>query len=544
VLLVGLLVVDNSTLTTIRNSYATGQVLGISKVGGLIGFARGISSVSNSYSTGEVAGTTDIGGFLGKMGSDVVVSSSFWDTASANTVVSAAGTGLSAAQLKDAATFSAWDIATEGGSNNIWRIYDGYSMPLLRGMLEGIKLDKQSVVYNGSAHGYNLASNPYSLLFDSSKTFTNVLGTQSDTGIYSNQQGYDIEGAEFEITAKTLSLSGSRIYDGGTDFLGSILSVSGLVANENISLTGTAVAANKDTGSHVLDVTGINLSNSNYILASNGHQGIINAAEISLSGSRIYDGGTDFSVTDLVISGVITGEALSLTGAASIDNKTAGEQLLLTNNLILSSGNYQLKEGSHFITITPKSVHVEVTADDKNFDGLLTANISFIGSTDFVDEDIVALDFSSAMFASNQGTDLQVTLSDLQLTGADALNYTLLEDTALTIASIFAAIDLNTRAEAKDANDAAANLIQTAGNHVTSLLHPLPLFNNELNDATVDNNDIDAYKATATNDNSGIICRTAGGSSQNGANTGREKGVGVKVSDNRVNTEIDGCSEG
>lgn len=618
--LVGLLRVENSVEANIKNSYATGQVSGITKVGGLIGFAIGISNVSKSYSTGEVIGSTSVGGFLGQLGSDAVVSDSFWDTDSSNMATSAAGTGLSTSQLKNVNTFSAWDIATTGGSSNIWRIYDGYTMPLLRGLLQKLELEKQNIVYDGSAHTYDLGSSPNNLLLDSSKTYLNAQGVQSDTGVYSNQQGYDIEGAELEITAKLISISGSRSYDGSTDFAiallsasgligsesviisgtataaaknsggqeldvsgiilndsnyilansghlgtinaveinlsgsrtydgsttfaGSLLNASGLIGSDSIVITGNATAAGKNTGSHALDVTGISLDNSNYILAGSGHQGTVDAAEISLSGSRAYDGSTDVTVGNLILSDVILGETLSLTGTASIQNKGVGEQLLSTDNLSLSNSNYQLKDGAHIITINPKIIHPQIAADDKDFDGLLTASISFIGSTDFVDEDAAALDFSSAMFASNQGTDVQVTVSGLQLIGTDASNYALAENIALTIASIFPATDSNDTANIRNASDAAGSLTQTAANHAASLQQSTPLINKKIIGATFDSNSIDTYKATAANDNIGITCHATGDSNQSGGNTGHSKGVGVEVSDTRVNTKMDACAEG
>ena len=51
----------------INNSYATGNVSGLTNVGGLVGSAKG--NISNNYAKGNVSGSTDIGGLIGWNGS-------------------------------------------------------------------------------------------------------------------------------------------------------------------------------------------------------------------------------------------------------------------------------------------------------------------------------------------------------------------------------------------------------------------------------------------------------------------------------------------
>src|SRR6185369_7186560 len=53
--------------TAISNAYATGNVSGGTgdKVGGLVGYAGGVSSITNSYATGAVSGTLHFDGGSG-----------------------------------------------------------------------------------------------------------------------------------------------------------------------------------------------------------------------------------------------------------------------------------------------------------------------------------------------------------------------------------------------------------------------------------------------------------------------------------------------
>jgi hypothetical protein len=55
---------DSSGNNTITNSYATGNVQGGSRVGGLVGYGN-YSTINNSYATGSVTGTSEVGGLVG-----------------------------------------------------------------------------------------------------------------------------------------------------------------------------------------------------------------------------------------------------------------------------------------------------------------------------------------------------------------------------------------------------------------------------------------------------------------------------------------------
>ncbi len=107
---------------TVSNSYATGQVSGAEKVGGLIGQnglvgSAGPADVINCYSTGSVSGTV-AGGLIGANGG--IVSSSFWDTTASGMGSSAAGTGIGTAAMKSPGTFT-----SAGWSESTWLLQSG-----------------------------------------------------------------------------------------------------------------------------------------------------------------------------------------------------------------------------------------------------------------------------------------------------------------------------------------------------------------------------------------------------------------------------------
>jgi type IX secretion system substrate protein/GLUG motif-containing protein len=127
---------------TVRDCYATGNIVGGSSVGGLIGGAFDNSTTSNSYSTGSVSGTASVGGFMGQaaepdemeMSPGATITNCFWDSEVSGNATSAAGVAKTTEEMKTLSTYTdgGWDFVDEtvNGSNNYWGInntvHDGY----------------------------------------------------------------------------------------------------------------------------------------------------------------------------------------------------------------------------------------------------------------------------------------------------------------------------------------------------------------------------------------------------------------------------------
>ncbi len=141
----------------IDRTFATGEVAGDNRVGGLIGYAQAPSSnvtVSNSYAQGHVTGNYESGGLIGSFeasdGSSLVLNSyargevspgdgtsngglsggsfapipdtpNYWDTETSGQTTSTIGTGKTSDQMKTQATYGAWNFST------IWGICAGFN---------------------------------------------------------------------------------------------------------------------------------------------------------------------------------------------------------------------------------------------------------------------------------------------------------------------------------------------------------------------------------------------------------------------------------
>ena len=207
---VGGLMGDNFNGAT-KNVYATGKVSGNDKVGGLVG-SNLLGTIENAYATGAVSGNSSVGGLVGVNGTIAhayyATTDSDGKTINSEESYNTEGEGKSLAALQTLATFADWegDIDDAGGTGTVWRLYEGFTTPLLRHFLTDITVTaNDTIVYNGAATGTSAyttsvldASLDGSLNYTTSSKNVGTYTTDGDTnmltlgGLYSGQQGYDI----------------------------------------------------------------------------------------------------------------------------------------------------------------------------------------------------------------------------------------------------------------------------------------------------------------------------------------------------------------
>jgi len=127
---------------TVLNCYSTGEVDGNRRVGGLVGENYRPCQITMSYSTGTVTGKENVGGlvgvFTGGWGPSHLsdgTTASFWDIETSGQPTSDGGIGLTTAEMQTASTFldAGWDFVgeTDNGPNDVWKIVEGQTYPLL-----------------------------------------------------------------------------------------------------------------------------------------------------------------------------------------------------------------------------------------------------------------------------------------------------------------------------------------------------------------------------------------------------------------------------
>jgi len=257
----------------------------------------------------------------------------------------------------------------------------------------------------------------------------------------------------FTVNPRTVTLTGSKTYDGTATSAGATLTVSNTVNAGNggdVTVTngGTAAIASRNVGSRALsDMAGLSLSNNNYTLTGASGSVTVNARPITLSTSNVvktYDGTTSASGTATLTSGSL-GAGDSVSGgsfAFSSKDYGAGNKTVTVSDSN-SGNNYTVSYASNTTsTINKKSLTMGgLSSTDKTYDGTTSATVSgsaalqafeATGSGNTADGkaytgDTVSLTgtavgtFNSKEVASAN----TVSFSGISLTGAQATNYTL-----------------------------------------------------------------------------------------------------------------------
>jgi len=479
---VGGLVGYNNFGSSIDNSYASGPVTGNSYVGGLIGIDNS-NTITNAYASGAVTGSSNVGGLVGN-GSGSSVNSSFWDrTVNADPALdNGFGTGKTTTELKTLATFTdaGWDIDDAGGTGSVWRIYDGNTMPLLRGFLTPLTITATPVTktYDGTAYTGDLdatysdptapASGHLQGLTSPYASFVNA-GTYSPSPPYSDQLGYDITASGdsgLTITPAPLSITASdasKSY-GQTSTLSAFTS-SGLQNGETIgsvtlASTGSAATAGVSGSPYTItasNATGGTFSAGNYTITYNNGALTITPVALSITASdasKSY-GQTPtlsaFTSSGLQNSETIGSVTLASAGTAATAGVSGSPYTITASNATggtFSAGNYTITYSNGALTITPAALSITASDASKSYGQTTTfTGTEFTSSGLQNGETIGSVTLSSAGTAATagvSGSPYAITASNATGGTFSAGNYTITHSNgALTItpAALFITAD-------------------------------------------------------------------------------------------------------
>jgi hypothetical protein len=241
-----------------------------------------------------------------------------------------------------------------------------------------------------------------------------------------------------------------------------VITPTDLVGTETLTASGTGSYNSKDVGSAIgITVSSATLANgtngglaSNYSLgAGQTAAGSITAKELSATvaaASKVYDGTTTAAPVLTIVSGLVGSELVGVTATGTYNSKYVASATTInidSNTLSDGSGasrglasNYRLVSAglSGAGTVTALDLSVSgLTANDKVYDANTSASLSGVATVSALAGDAVSVTAGVGTFdTKNVGTAKTVTLSGAKLSGADALNYKLVEQTGLT-ASIF-----------------------------------------------------------------------------------------------------------
>jgi trimeric autotransporter adhesin len=457
----------------ISNSYATGAVSGTANVGGLVGYKFNTGgTINNSYATGAVSGTSNAGGLVGLWDAGTGINNSFWDvTTTGRATSSGGGTGMTTAQMQQQANFNSATAANGNVNPNwdftsVWRIYEGNSRPLLKALMKAttVTVGNTSKTYdrlawNGgtgiSCSNVACGSLSGSISFGGNAQGAVNAGSYAVTasGLYSDQQGYDISYANGTLTVNPASLvvtgvsAANKVYDAGVGAtLNGTASVTA-IAGDTVSVAGvgSGTFADKNAGNgKAVTVTGYTLSGAdagNYtIVQPTGVTANITPASLAVTGvspvGKVYDG---TRATTFIGSPTVTplGTDVVLVGGGNngifIDKNVGSGKVVTGTGYFLGgadANNYVIVQPTGTANITPANLTVSgVTAQNKVYNANDVATLSGTASVAaFAGDTVTVSGTGSGTFANkNVGNGKAVTVTGYTLSGADAGNYNVVQ---------------------------------------------------------------------------------------------------------------------
>ncbi len=258
-----------------------------------------------------------------------------------------------------------------------------------------------------------------------------------------------LTGTDGEIGTIELTVTGTqaenKTYDATEVAILTGATLSGAVSGDDVALSGTGSGtfAQAAAGTNIPVATKMLLIGSdagNYTLAQpRGLTADIAQRELSVTGTtaldKVYDATSVATLTGAVLTGVITGDDVSLSGevAGTFDRATTGQDIPVTTGMALTG-----EDAPSYTLIQPQGLTADITGKelfisgsfsvrDKTYDATTTAqfednNLLLAGVQQ---EDQVMADAFLPVFASpGAGDNVEVTL-EATLSGADAGNYTL-----------------------------------------------------------------------------------------------------------------------
>jgi len=407
---------------------------------------------------------------------------SLWDTVT-STQANAASTlstgilinvaGQTTAQMMTQSTFTGWNIANTGGSSAIWRIYEGQTTPWLRSFLTPLSVtaDNSTISYNGLNNALSTVNYTNTLTNTAITPNANLLGSVSmsgtagkdtgsytftPTGLYSNQQGYDVSlvNGILTINPLALNLAASRTYDGTVNFdtttFGTAGTINTGIGAETLVIDGiygtvgsaNAGAAQSLTRGSLILTDGTGLA-SNYSFGT--LTGTINKAPLlitALAANKSYDGLAYSGGNGVIYSPFVNGETSSVLGGALSYGGTSQGAMNAGNYAITPSGlisnNYDISYVDSTLTIDKANAKVIANNASKTQGQTLNFTGSeFISSGLVNGETIGSVSLASlgaAATASVAGSPYAITASNATGGSFNLNNYNLsYEDGKLTV---------------------------------------------------------------------------------------------------------------
>ncbi|ATQ43864.1 YDG domain-containing protein [Caulobacter mirabilis] len=225
-----------------------------------------------------------------------------------------------------------------------------------------------------------------------------------------------------------------KTYDATRAATGTLV-LSGVLAGDDLSITGDLLFADKNAGTGKVvsvanaQISGADAGNYNVVVGTD----VADIARRTLTGvltanNKTYDG-TTAATGALVVNGLIAGDDAAVNATFSFGDKNAGTGKAVTANAVLSgadAGNYELSPiGTALADILRKAVTVSVVVNNKTYDGATNGSGSVTLTGILAGEQVTATGGTYTFADRNAGTGKTVAIAGITLTGSGSGNYEL-----------------------------------------------------------------------------------------------------------------------
>ena len=244
----------------------------------------------------------------------------------------------------------------------------------------------------------------------------------------------------------TNATAATKVYDGTTTAIVSGASIFGIYGSDAVAVSATGVYDSKNvgTGKPVTITYSLNGADAaNYTLNSNSSTTTadITAKGLNVTGATVatiaYNGLTNATITGAILSGVISPDVVTVSGAGTFASANTGSGIPVTAAFILNgvdASNYTITQPTTLTgTITTAALTITgVSGNNKMYDGTTTATLSgtpsysgLVNGESFSVTGIPVANFATAAVGNNKA---------ISITGytAPSANYTVSQPTGLT----------------------------------------------------------------------------------------------------------------
>ncbi|MCW2351805.1 YDG domain-containing protein [Sphingobium sp. B12D2B] len=300
----------------------------------------------------------------------------------------------------------------------------------------------------------------------------------ADSGNYTVTQP---TGVTASITKRALTINvtaESKVYDGVLGASLNTATLNDIVGGDAVSVaggTGAFLTANAEN-SKTVTVSGFTLAgadSANYTLTQpTGITANITKRPLTINvtaQNKVYDGDLGASLNTPTLTNVVSGDAVSVgggTGAFLTKVAETGKTVAISGFTLsgADSANYTVTQPTAVTAdITKRALTISVTAENKVYDGSLTAGLGAATLNNLVSGDTVTAVGGTGTFLTKTAENGKtVMISGFALSGADSANYTLAQPTGLTANITKRALTIAVTAQNKEYDGGLGATLSTA----------------------------------------------------------------------------------